>query len=459
MCDKIEVHFQLGMGSEKKMDCLDQLIQVYKSIELQSSFKEKKSRIILLIVLLMDWNDTNLKSIQFILKISGALEGENVDFVEDETLVSIRCEILIQQRRLKECANYCKVVKNYEIFCRTLLALKDFKQFYQNTQHLNSQQSLNIFSILMKIRNICDSHDIYKSCIVLLCRNDSESFKKMVSKEFVLFVFKNNYEVDFCDEFKEIIIDDDNILKLFLDHQSKCSTFLGDILLEKFQNLDQLPSFEIMSKSLKSTQGFHKEQIFEFLCSKAPQELSKVISIIQHTGIEKEYYFVKKGLDIFKFMLLDSLENEMNKEEFQWLFNALKGKHLESLCAIIEIVYGSPKALNFKQSIYSPQNINNTFFIFKLINICHCESTSTVEKLLFDSYSDYLYPPIRKEFTVNTNGISHLPPKMIEFFANPEKNRFPIDSPNVDSYRDLKQLNPTLFILKKNDKFFLMVKV
>jgi hypothetical protein len=379
--------------------------------------------------------------------------------VEDETLVSIRSEILIMNKRLKECANYCKVVKKYEIYCRMLIELNNFNQFCQNAQHLNSQESLIIFSILMIKRHQCDSHDIYKSCVVLLCRNESE-FKQMVSKEFVLFLFENNYEVDFCDEFKEIIFEDDDILEFFLDHQSIYTFFLQDILLEKFQSLDELPSSKILSKSLKSTQGFHKEQIFEFLCSKAPQELSKVISIIQNTGIEKEDYFVKQGLDIFKFMLLNSLEVEMNREEFEWLFNSLKDKHLESLCAIIEIVYASPKALNFKQSIYSPGNIKNTFFIFKLINKCRkCESTLTVEKLLFNAYSDFLYPPMKKGFTVETNGFSHLSAKLIEFFANPEKKKFSINPSDVNSFQDLINLNPNLIIVKKNDNFFLMVNV
>jgi hypothetical protein len=62
MCDKIEFHFQLEMDNEKKMDCLDQLIQVYKCLERQSSFKEKRTRIVSLIELLMDWEDINLKS-------------------------------------------------------------------------------------------------------------------------------------------------------------------------------------------------------------------------------------------------------------------------------------------------------------------------------------------------------------------------------------------------------------
>jgi hypothetical protein len=76
MCDKIESHLHLEIDGEKKMECLDKLVQVYKSIQSQSSFKEKKTRIISLIELLMDWEDVNLKSIFSFLIFQELLEGK-----------------------------------------------------------------------------------------------------------------------------------------------------------------------------------------------------------------------------------------------------------------------------------------------------------------------------------------------------------------------------------------------
>jgi hypothetical protein len=245
-----------------------------------------------------------------------------------------------------------------------LIVLEDFDEFRQFSHHLNSKESQELFLTLMKIRNLGNRHEIYKTCVVMLCENESE-FNKMVTKEFILFLFENKYEIDFLIEFKEVIIEDDKILELFLDISD--SNFLGEILLEKFQSSDELPRHIIMTKSLNSTQGFHKEQIFQLICSKLPQELKKIISVFQNSGIAKEEYFAEEGLKMFKLMIWESLENEINREELKWLFNSLKVNYFERLCTIIETVYESSKMLYFKQSSYSPQNLNNTYFIFSLV--------------------------------------------------------------------------------------------